>query len=64
MDHPDRQYLEAALYSLKSFLYIMNNDIEHASQFLNVSRYMIFIIFPRLLPLCLNLHINYDRTKF
>lgn len=39
MDHPDRQYLEAALYSLKSFLYIMNNDIEHASQFLNVSRY-------------------------
>lgn len=42
MDHPDRQYLEAALYSLKSFLYIMNNDIEHASQFLNVSRYMIF----------------------
>ncbi|XP_061183407.1 uncharacterized protein LOC133191689 [Saccostrea echinata] len=38
VDHPDRQYLEAALYSLKSFLYIMNNDIEHASQFLNVSR--------------------------
>ncbi|XP_056022675.1 uncharacterized protein LOC125649102 isoform X5 [Ostrea edulis] len=38
VDHPDRQYLEAALYSLKSFLYIMNNDIEHASQFLNVTR--------------------------
>lgn len=39
MDHPDRQYLEAALYSLKNFLYIMNSDIEHASQFLNVARY-------------------------
>nr|XP_022330490.1 uncharacterized protein LOC111128871 isoform X6 [Crassostrea virginica]XP_022330491.1 uncharacterized protein LOC111128871 isoform X6 [Crassostrea virginica]XP_022331038.1 uncharacterized protein LOC111129162 isoform X9 [Crassostrea virginica]XP_022331039.1 uncharacterized protein LOC111129162 isoform X9 [Crassostrea virginica] len=38
MDHPDRQYLEAALYSLKNFLYIMNSDIEHASQFLNVAR--------------------------
>ncbi|XP_033735667.1 LOW QUALITY PROTEIN: uncharacterized protein LOC117324110 [Pecten maximus] len=37
-DHPDRYYLDTALTRLKSFLGMMNNDLEHAMQFMNVNK--------------------------
>ncbi|XP_069117799.1 uncharacterized protein [Argopecten irradians] len=37
-DHPDRYYLDTALSRLKSFLGMMNNDLEHAMQFMNVNK--------------------------
>ncbi|KAL5008128.1 hypothetical protein ScPMuIL_013709 [Solemya velum] len=35
-DHPDRYYLESSLSKLKNFIVIMNDELEHSMQLLNV----------------------------